>query len=146
MDDLAATRKWFANGPWDEHPDFPWDDWVNEVVAGDTGVGYREWALCNLELVGKVFRCKLNLGRPRHVSVLSLYMAKPMDDAEIVTCMRQACAGMTVEGNRPTALDFKEIQQALAKSDLDLLWFEAETTETIRGLRWHDNMDDDPED
>jgi len=146
MSDLANTRKWLANGPWEEHPEHPWNDWVDEAVAGDTGVGYREWTLGKLELEGKVFRCKVCLCRPKHTSVLSLYMARPMDDAEIVACMRQACKGLTVEGNRPTALDFKEIQQALAKADLDLLWFDVETVEHIRGLRWYDNMDDDPED
>jgi len=36
-------------GPWDNHPDFPSEDWQTEVHFGDTRRGYWEWVRAKME-------------------------------------------------------------------------------------------------
>ncbi len=36
-------------GAWGEHPDFPVEDWQQEVAADDTRKGYWEWVKANIE-------------------------------------------------------------------------------------------------
>ena len=31
---------------WDDHPDYPVEDWQSEVANGDTRQSYRDWLLC----------------------------------------------------------------------------------------------------
>ena len=34
---------------WDEHPDYPVEDWKYEVANDDTRRGYREWVESQIE-------------------------------------------------------------------------------------------------
>lgn len=34
---------------WDQHPDYPVEDWQSEVANGDTRLGYWDWLLCQME-------------------------------------------------------------------------------------------------
>jgi len=40
----------FPDSLWDEHPDYPMEDWVDDVKNGNTVAGYREWATEQHEL------------------------------------------------------------------------------------------------
>ena len=36
-------------GPWDNHPDFPVEEWRHEVYMGDTRREYWEWVRAKME-------------------------------------------------------------------------------------------------
>jgi len=42
---LAAAH----GGMWDEHPDWPVEDWVSEVYDNTTRLSYWDWVLNHLE-------------------------------------------------------------------------------------------------
>jgi hypothetical protein len=46
LDALALSDQY---GLWNEHPDHPEDEWVDQVVNGDTRLGYWEWVAIKLD-------------------------------------------------------------------------------------------------
>ena len=41
--------RWEPASHWDNHPDFPVEDWKAEVSNDDTRQSYIEWVNCQLE-------------------------------------------------------------------------------------------------
>lgn len=36
-------------GHWENHPDYPLDDWKQEVANDDTRLGYHQWVMHKIE-------------------------------------------------------------------------------------------------
>jgi len=43
---------WRPESHWDDHDDFPPEDWQYEVANGDTRLGYIDWVNHQIEMVG----------------------------------------------------------------------------------------------
>ena len=44
-------HEWKPNSHWDVHPDYPVEDWKEQVANDDTRLGYHEWVNHEIELL-----------------------------------------------------------------------------------------------
>lgn len=47
--DEFAYPYWNPESHWDDHPDYPTEDWTDEVINGDTRQSYIEWVNSRLD-------------------------------------------------------------------------------------------------
>lgn len=43
------SEKWEPGSNWDQHHEYPAEDWSHEIQNGDTRLGYHEWVNAKLE-------------------------------------------------------------------------------------------------
>jgi len=49
VNDSNSLEYYLVLDNWDEHPDYPREDWATEAMNGDTVAGYWEWLATQLE-------------------------------------------------------------------------------------------------
>ena len=45
-----TEKEWDPESHWDNHPDYPTEDWINEVCDGNTRQSYVEWVNHEIEI------------------------------------------------------------------------------------------------
>ena len=45
-----TEKEWDPESHWDNHPDHPTEDWINEVCDGNTRQSYVEWVNHEIEI------------------------------------------------------------------------------------------------
>lgn len=49
LGDSMAPTLWEPRSHWDNHPDYPTEDWTDEVCNGNTRQGYVDWVNNQIE-------------------------------------------------------------------------------------------------